>query len=365
MSTVSFAPPGNMGARYDMADVVTPHDIAKLGGIRMGDERDDSSGTAFSIRSLTEVMARSYDVLYPNLKIREILPIFTGVDPGAEMYTWKQYDMNTRAQVINDYAADAPESDVVMKEYASRLISLGTSYSYSIQDLRKARFAGIPLETRKALAARRAIENSVEQIGFFGLQAIPGTGVQSSLQFTPSAVSTSDATYQFGLTNFPQLDVTTTTNNWTLPGTSVSTITSDFLAPQALIRTRSKGIHTANTVVLPLSLEAQLNQQARSTTFTDDTLLKYLLKLSPNLQNVFFSPYLETAGKKQDGSTPGPRIIFFERSEETAQLVIPMEFEQLPPQIINYSFKVPCHMRIGGIRVSYPFAFEALDGMAG
>ena len=45
--------------------------------------------------------------------------------------------------------------------------------------------------------------------------------------------------------------------------------------------------------------------------------------------------------------------------------VIPQEFEQLPPQMVNLMFKIPCHMRVGGIRVSYPKSIVALDGAAG
>ena len=51
--------------------------------------------------------------------------------------------------------------------------------------------------------------------------------------------------------------------------------------------------------------------------------------------------------------------------EENMQLVVPMEFEQLPPQVVNMTFKIPCHIRVGGIRVSYPLSIRYLDGAAG
>ena len=352
--------PGSSGQRYDLADYINPRALEAITG-----QRFDAATTAFFLRDLTEVMGRTFDIKYPDLKARQILPVFTGVDPGAEGYVWRQFDRTGAAKVIDSYGADLPESEVVANEFQSRCLSLGASYSYSIQDLRKARMAGIPLETRKALAARRSMEHAIEQIAFFGLAQVPGTGASQAMQFVPASQSTSDPMAMYGFTNFPGLTVSTTTNDWTQPTTSVSTIVSDFNKMFLTVIQNSKGVHTPDTVVFPLSLWSQLSTTARSTTFTDDSVLQYLQKENPWLRNVMWSTMLETAGLKQDNTTPGPRIMILERNEENLQLVIPQEFEQLPPQMINLMFKIPCHMRIGGLRVSYPKSILALDGAAG
>jgi len=352
--------PGGSGQRYDLADFVNERTLQAMTG-----ERFDAATTAFFLRDLTEVMGRTFDIKYPDLKARQILPVFTGVDPGAEGYVWRQYDRKGVANVIHDYSADLPESEVVANEFQSRCLSLGASYTYSIQDLRKARMAGIPLETRKALSARRSMEQAIEQIAFFGIAQVPGTGASQALRFAPASQNTNDPLAMYGFTNFPGLVVNTTTNNWLLASTSVSTIVSDFNAQFLSIINTSLGVHTPDTVVLPLSIWSALATAARSTTFTDDTILQYLRKENPWLKQVYWSTMLETAGLKQDGSTPGPRIMFLERNEENLSLVIPQEFEQLPPQMVNLMFKIPCHMRVGGIRVSYPKSIVALDGAAG
>jgi len=352
--------PGLSGQRYDLADYINPRTLEAVTG-----QRFDAATTAFFLRDLTEVMGRTFDIKYPDLKARQILPVFTGIDPAAEGYVWRQYDRVGAAKVIDSYAADLPETEVVANEFQSRCLSIGASYSYSIQDLRKARMAGIPLETRKALAARRSMEQAIEQIAFFGLAQVPGTGASQAMEFVPASQSTSDPMAMYGLTNYPGLPVLTTTNNWTLNSTSVSTIVADFNSMFLSVINTSKGVHTPDTVVFPLSIWAQLNTTARSTTFTDDSVLQYLMKENPWLKSVYWSTMLETAGLKQDGSTPGPRIMLLERNEENMQLVIPQEFEQLPPQAVNMMFKIPCHMRIGGLRVSYPKSALAYDGAGG
>lgn len=353
--------PGLSGIRWDLKDYINPKALE----VATGGMRFDSAATAFFLRDLTEIMGRTFDIKYPDLKARQILPVFTGVDPGAEGYVWRQFDRKGTAKVVDTYGADMPESEVVANEFQSRIVSLGVSYSYSIMDLRRARMAGIPLETRKALAARRSMEQALEQIAFFGLAQVPGTGASQAMFAVPTSQSTSDPLAMYGFTNFPGLDVTTTTNDWTLPSTSVNTILSDFNKLQLHIINTSKGVHIPDTAVFPLSIWAQLAATARSTTFTDDSILQFMQKQSPWLKQVYWSTMLETAGLKQDNSTPGPRIMLLERNEENLQLVIPQEFEQLPPQMVNMMFKIPCHMRVGGLRVSYPKAIAALDGAAG
>jgi hypothetical protein len=361
--TTSFSTerPGLSGERYDLADYINPRALEALSG-----QRYDAATTAFFLRDLTEVMGRTFDVKYPDLKARQILPVFTGVDPGAEGYVWRQYDRVGAAKVIDSYGADLPESEVVAAEFQSRCLSIGTSYSYSIQDLRKARMAGIPLETRKALAARRSMEQALEQIAFYGLAQIPGATSSQAMQFVPASQSTSDPMAMYGFTNFPGLLVPThTLNTWTSSATAIANIVSDFNGAFLTIINNSFGVHTPDTVVFPLSTWASLASTARSITFTEDTVLQYLMKENPWLKNVYWSLMLETAGLKQDGATVGTRVMFCERNEENFQLVIPQEFEQLPPQMVNLMFKIPCHMRVGGIRVSYPKSCLGLDGTNG
>ncbi len=352
--------PGLSGQRYDLADYINSRTLEAATGARF-----DAATSAFFLRDLTEVLGRTFDVKYPELKARSILPVFTGIDPAAEGYVWRQYDRVGAAKIVDSYGADMPSSEVVAQEFQSRCLSLGASYNYSIMDLRKARMAGIPLETRKALAARRAMEQALEQIAFFGVAQVPGTGASQALEFVPASQNTNDPMAMYGFTNYPGLPVANTTNDWTLASTSVSTIIADLNTQLLKVITDTKGVHMVNAVIFPLSIWARLNMAARSTTFTEDTILQYFRKLHPEINFVEWSTMLETAGIKQDTTTPGARIMFCERSEENFQLVIPQEFEQLPPQMVNMTFKILCHMRVGGLRVSYPKSCLALDGAAG
>jgi len=362
--------PSNSGARYDLSDVVAAGDLTRFTG-----ERYDAASTAFFIRDLTEVMGRTFDIKYPDLVARQIFPVWSGVDPGAESFVWRQFDRRGAAGLIDTYAADLPSAEVMAKEFQQRIVSFGVSYNYSIQDLRKAKMAGIPLETRKALAARRSIEQAVEQTAFFGLQQNPDTsvGAQAILNIK-AGVNTNDPLEQYGFSNFPNINVVNGTNQWVdysgatphlKTGITVNTILDDFNALQLSIINSSKGVHRPDTVIFPLSTWSALAATARSTTFTDDSIMQFILKQSPWVKNVYYTTMLEFAGKKQDLTTAGPRVMLCERNEENFQMVVPQEFEQLPPQMVNLTFKIPCHIRLGGMRISYPKSIAALDGTGG
>lgn len=364
-ASISRELPAFSGVRWDMADYVNERTLEALTG-----ERYDSAGTAFTLRALTEVLAKTYDVKYPDLKARQILPVFSGIDPAAESYVWQQFDRQGGAKLIDSYGADLPSTEIMVQEFQTRCLSLGASYNYSIQDLRKAKMAGVPLETRKAMAARRTMEQAVEQIAFFGVAQVPATNlaagaVSQALMFVPATPNTNDPMACYGFANFPGLVVNTGTVNWLAAATTPAQIAADWNSQSLSIINTSKGVHSPDSVVMPLSTWGQLASTPRSITFTDDTVLQYLLKVNPWVKSVFWTNMLETAGLNQAGNTSAQRVMFLERNEENLSLIIPQEFEQLPPQAVNLMYKVPCHMRIGGIRVSYPKSIVAFDGTAG
>ncbi len=358
-ATISTERPALSGQRFDMQDVVTPSDLSRMTG-----QREDASSTAFFIRDLTDIYARTFDVKYPDLKGRQILPIYTGVDPGADGFVWRSYNRTGSAAIVDSYAADMPEAEVSAVENMSRCYSLGVSYTYSIQDMRAAQKAGVPLEARKAFAARRAMEQAIDQIAFYGLTQRPG-GVAQAIKNAPATQSSTDNLQAYGMTNFPGLPAFATANDWTSSSTSVQTIVDDWNKYVNQIITTTEGVHIPNCVVFPLSIWTVLNKKPRSVTFTEDNVLQYLLKMTPSITNVYWSLEMEVAGVKQDTTTPGPAVMFMERNDENMQLVLPGGFEQLPPQMVNLAFKVPCHQRVAGVRVSYPKAFLKLNGAAG
>ena len=315
----------------------------------------DSGDAAFMLLQLTSTMRSTYDIKYPDLIARQIFPLATEIDPGAEVFRWGQYDRMGQAQVITDYSKDAPNVEVLVKEFWTRLVSTGASYQYSIQDIRKASMSGVPLETKKANAARRAQEELLERItcvGFSGAQGTPTT-------------NSSDAVGIYGIANFPTLvaNIYNTSVNWLT--SSVSAILTDLNYMQQKIFVNSLGIHKGTTLLVSTKMYAFLASTQRSITFTDDTLAQYIINSSPWLEEIIHWPMLNSVGRNQANSAAAGRMVLFDRNPENAALALPLDFEQLPPQPRNYAFIIPTHMRQGGITMRYPLAFQLCDGAEG
>ena len=114
----------------------------------------DANETAMFTRQLEAIYAQTYDIKYPDNKARMLIPADGRPGPGAESFTYRQFDIFGEARVIHNYANDFPNAEVQGKEFNQKIKGIGVSYQYTIQDLRAASMAGVPLEERKASAFR-------------------------------------------------------------------------------------------------------------------------------------------------------------------------------------------------------------------
>ncbi len=103
MSLILAERPAMSGIPYDLSAYVSDEAMARMGYRPDMDPaieriyskyRQDSTaaGSAFFLRDLTDLFGRTFDVKFPELKIRQILPVYTGVDAGAEGYRWQQFN---------------------------------------------------------------------------------------------------------------------------------------------------------------------------------------------------------------------------------------------------------------------------------
>src|SRR6185437_1507332 len=128
----------------------------------------DADESIFFVRQLTYIKSKTYDVEYPELRARQLIPVSMEAGEGAQSIVYHQFDMLGTAKIISNYAKDLPRVDVKAKEFTANVRSLGASYGYSLQDIRSAKMAGVPLEQRKANAAKRAILQTEDAIAFSG-----------------------------------------------------------------------------------------------------------------------------------------------------------------------------------------------------
>ena len=297
-----------------------------------GGKRLDAAEVAHLTRQLEFVKARTYDVKYAALRARDFIPLSTEVDPAADTITYQQWDEVGAAKIIANYADDLPMVDAFAREFKSKVFSAGAAYQYSIQDLRRATKAGSSLDVKRARAARRAIEATIDEIAATGLDegGLPG------------------------FVNHPNVPIVRPdTGNW-LTATATQ-ILADLAKLVGSVVTSMKSIFKPNTVLMGTSLFVRLAQLYTDTT-NQVTVLRSFLNVSPWITNIDEWDKLDTAAA--DG---GPRVIAYLRDSEVCELEIPLDFEQLPPQARGLAFVVNCHARIGGTKVYHPLAIAYMD----
>lgn len=324
--------------------------------------RHDASQTMMFARQLEYIYTQTYDILYPEFKARLLVPVDTRVPSGAESFTYRSYEKKGQAKIVHNYGEDFPNADAVANEFPQKVVSLGCSYKFSIQDMRAAALAGVPLEAKKAEAARWAMESLLEDLAAVGdasgltpmLGLANGFGIPATTKLSPNTVNAGDITGSWAA----QIHAAEASGGIT--AATVSAILGDLLAMWYTVFNGTLGVHRPNTLALPTSSYGVLATTMRSPTFTTDTLLQYLMNLlaPQGLKEIEFWNRLDTAGAA--GTT---RAIMYEKSDANEGLIIPQEFEQFAPQPKGMEFTIPCHMRSGATEVRYPKSATTMDGI--
>ncbi len=301
-----------------------------------GDERRDANETAIFARQLEYIYTTTYDVKYPEFKARTFIPLDSSVPTGAETYTYRQFDQIGAAKLIANYADDLPDVTVFGKEFTGHCRSLGSSYTYSVQEVRRAAMANYPLDANLAKVARRTIEALHDKIAAFG-----------------------DASALLGgfLNNANVPIIAPITGSWDTA--TPDQIIADMNKLVNSIPIATNGIHIPDTLLLDIASFTKLASTPRSTV-SDTTILAWYLANSPFIRNIDHWYLLDLA----DTDLDGPRAVAYQRSPEVLGMVVPQEFEQFPPQMENLAFRIPCHSRSGGVKMTYPLACAYMDGLS-
>lgn len=301
-----------------------------------GDEtRFDANETAAFARSLEFIRSQTYDIEYPDLKARALVPVDTSVPAGAETVTYRQWDRFGIAKIIANYGDDLPKVGMVGKEFTGKIKSIGVAYGYTIQDQRAASFQNVPLEQAKGRIAREEVEYEIDRICSLG-----------------------DTTHGLvGILKHPNVPlVTPITGTWSTA--TVAQILADLhkLANAPTIATKER--RNATTLVLPLTQKLIIQNTWTSVAMVE-TIESLFLKTNGFIKEIVTWNKCELA----NAANNGPRAMAYAKDPTVVQMVLPQDFEQLPPQPKNLGFEIPCHARCGGVEVRYPLAMAYMDGI--
>jgi len=302
--------------------------------------RLDRGESVFFAREVEHVKSKTYDAKPKELKALLFIPINTDAGPGARIITFRRFTGVGFAKIISDYAHDFPRVDVYGVEESVTVHSIGTSYGYSIMEIRTAAMVpGANLDTRRALTARRANDEKVNEIAFVG---DPEHKIHGLLNYPGITETTLPADGVGGSTRFQDK--------------TEAQILRDFNILANAIMLPTFGREVPDTVFLPLQAYNYLANKRLGD--TEITLLQYILKNNPTIKRIEWLNELSGIGEgKRD------RVMIGKFDEEHLTLDLPQPFEQFDPIQEGMEYTIPCHSRTAGVIIYYPMAFAYADGV--
>lgn len=298
--------------------------------------RNDTVGI-FLARELETILARAFEVEYADIKYSTVIPVSSEVGTGADSFTYRVFDKQGSMKVIGDKAQDLPRADVLRKEVTHPVRSLGASFAYTVQETRAAAMVpGMNLEQRRANAVRRAYEEKVQEIAYFG--------------DAPSGMK--------GFFNNNQVDKLVPDKWFDTAGVTSDELIALLNEPATRLVQNSNMKEMPNTMLVPYNVYRIISTTPRSST-SDTTVMEFFLRTNPMITAI--EPINELEASKSGGALSKDRIITYDRSPDKLQLHVPQPLEFLPPLRQSLEFSVAAHARIGGLALYYPKSAIVLE----
>jgi hypothetical protein len=303
----------------------------------MTQTREDSQVGLFLARELEAILTRVFEVEYADIKYSQLLPISSEVGPGQDSFTYRVFDKQGSMKIIGDRASDLPRADVLRKEVTHPVRSIGGSFGYTIQETRAAALVpGMNLEQRRANAVRRAYEEKMQQIAYFGE---PAANIK-------------------GFFNNSQVDKIVPDKWFDTGGVTTDEILELLNELPTRIVQNSNMKEQPDTLLMPYNVYRIISTRPRSAT-SDTTLLEFFLRTNPYITSI--EPINEIEASKSGGFLSKDRMIAYNRTPDKLQFHIPQPLEFFPPERRGLEYTVAAHARVGGMALYYPKSVMVLE----
>lgn len=308
---------------------------------------DAQSAMAFAISQATRVNAKVYETKYPEIRYRGLVPVDTTGPEWVKSVTYMSLDGAGQAEWLNAAADDVPKAELLRAKTETTVSMAGIGYGWDLAELAQAQQLGINLGAAKGKVARRAAEEKVDQVAFFGDPEKGFTGVTNNPDVTKADAAATG---------------TGSSTNWSkkTPGQ----ILSDVNGAISGVFTGTMTTGLANTVLLPYTQMHDIGTLQLSEN-TETTVLQWL-----RTNNVFT---METGqpltirgvrGLEKAGQSKKSRMVAYRNSEDVLKLNMPMPFRFFPVwQTGPWRFDVPGAFRIGGVDFLLPKEAAYVDGI--
>lgn len=302
---------------------------------------------AFLVSQAMRIERQVYAIRYQDIQYPQLVPVdMTGPEWIAGV-TYFSSDMVGRADWFHGKADDVPHAEISRDKFEATVSMAAIGYDYDLEELGQAMMLGVDLRADKGAAARRAAEEFIDRVAFFGDARKNYTGLLNSPYVTAGSAAATGA------------------GNSTRWGDKTpDEILADFNTVLTGQFTGTLGAEMADTVIMPYTQMLDIATR-RLNDLSQVTILQWLL--DNNVYRIQTGQQLTIRGVwglETAGAGGLPRLCAYRRDPSVVCLYMPMPFQFLQAwQQGPIRYEVPGIMRISGVEVRRPGAFRYLDGI--
>lgn len=309
--------------------------------LNAGIVQDANESAAFA-RELEVIQVEAIEAKYPEFKYASLVPIKSDAPQGAQSHTYREVEGFGDAEFLENMAPeDFPTAEVKGQETTGKFKSMGTKYSYSIEDLRRSAMQSIKPQEHKAKIARKVVESRFDRAIFNGVPTLfTGLAENGSSQDDTAGATTA------GTGNFATLVYTT--------AGEAAKVVNAFQYMRDTAFAASNGLFEDFDLVVSPKALTWLGK--RLDVYSDKTIAEFILQSVPGIRSISYTGRLTAAG-----AGGKDRCLMYPRDPQVLEAYIPIAFEQFPPQLRGMTFETYCHAKFGGMRIYHPNMIRRFD----
>ncbi|MHA3913855.1 DUF2184 domain-containing protein [Halovulum sp. GXIMD14793] len=292
---------------------------------------DAQAALSFVVSQASHIETKVIEKDYPDLLYPKFIPIDTDANPFASSVTFFSQDRAGEAKLINGNGDDIPMVDILRNKHEETIRQGGIMYSFSVEEIGQAQMQGRSLSSEKAIAARDAYEQMLDNFAFVGANGVEGLTNHSGITSTAAAGAFS--------------------------GLSADDVLAAINGQLTDIWASSSGIERANTILLPIAVLGDIATRRINAT-NDTTIYEFVQRKNVYTLSTGQPLMIEGCHHLTD------RAVFYKRDPSVLKMHIPMALRFLPPQPRGLQIDTFGMFRFSGVNIRRPGAMRYLTGVA-
>ena len=131
-------------------------------------DNEAAAGFGWLTNNLQAIKTEITEVMYLEYRLPQYIPINTNIPEGADSYAYRTRNNYGESGFIDTYGTNAGSAGVSYDILSAPILQGGIDGKWSIQEIRAAMFAGVPLADDTINAATIACLNHIEKVGLVG-----------------------------------------------------------------------------------------------------------------------------------------------------------------------------------------------------